>query len=75
VQYEVFFNQTAPARGADRQAIGQRLAPVVTLRGCSVIFGTLIGAVLLKERFGARGTAASSLVAAGFVALAAGALH
>jgi drug/metabolite transporter (DMT)-like permease len=48
---------------------------VVALLECSVIFGTLIGAVFLKERFGACRIAASSLVAAGLVALAAGALH
>jgi len=48
---------------------------VVALRECSVIVGTLIGTVVLRERFGARRIAASSLLAAGVVALAAGALH
>jgi hypothetical protein len=48
---------------------------VVALRECNVIFGTPIGAVVLKVRFGARRIAAPSLVAAGVVALAAGALH
>jgi len=48
---------------------------VVALRECSVIVDTLIGAVVLKERFAARRIAASSLVTAGVVALAAGALH
>lgn len=49
------------------------LAPVAALRECSLIFGTVIGAVLLKEPFGARRIAAAGLVTSGIIALAAGA--
>jgi drug/metabolite transporter (DMT)-like permease len=45
-------------------------APVAALRECSLIFGT-IGAVLLKEPFGARRIAAAVLVTSGVIALAA----
>jgi drug/metabolite transporter (DMT)-like permease len=47
------------------------LGPVVALRETSVIFGALLGALVLKEAFGARRTAASALVALGIVLLAA----
>jgi drug/metabolite transporter (DMT)-like permease len=51
------------------------LAPVAALRECSLIFGTIIGAVLLKEGFGLRRVTAATLVTSGIVALAASALH
>ena len=51
------------------------LAPIAALRECSLIFGTVIGAVLLKEPFGARRIAAAGLVTSGAIALAACALH
>jgi drug/metabolite transporter (DMT)-like permease len=51
------------------------LAPISALRECSVIFGTIIGAVMLKEGFGVRRIAAASLVTCGVIALAASALH
>jgi drug/metabolite transporter (DMT)-like permease len=46
------------------------LAPVSALRESSVIFGTVIGAVLLKEGFAARRIAAAIMVTCGVVALA-----
>jgi drug/metabolite transporter (DMT)-like permease len=46
------------------------LAPVSALRESSVIFGTLIGAILLKEGFAARRIAAAIMVTCGIVALA-----
>lgn len=46
------------------------LAPVAALRESSVIFGTVIGAVMLKEGFGARRIAAAILVTCGIAALA-----
>jgi drug/metabolite transporter (DMT)-like permease len=49
------------------------LAPIAALRESSVIFGAVIGAVLLREPFGARRIAAATLVMAGIIALAAGA--
>ena len=51
------------------------LAPVAALRECSLIFGTMIGAVVLREGFGARRIAAAVLVMAGVIVLGAGALH
>jgi len=51
------------------------LAPISALRECSVIFGTVIGAVLLQEPFGARRIAAAGLVTSGVIALAASAIH
>ena len=51
------------------------LAPVAALRECSLIFGTIIGAVVLREGFGARRIAAAVLVMAGVIVLGAGALH
>jgi drug/metabolite transporter (DMT)-like permease len=51
------------------------LAPIAALRECSLIFGTVIGAVLLKEDFGARRIAAAGLVTCGVIALAVSALH
>jgi drug/metabolite transporter (DMT)-like permease len=51
------------------------LAPIAALRECSLIFGTVIGAVLLKEPFGGRRIAAAGLVTSGVIALAASALH
>lgn len=51
------------------------LAPIAALRECSLIFGTVIGALLLKEPFGARRIAAAGLVTSGVIALAAGAFH
>lgn len=46
------------------------LAPVAALRESSVIFGTVIGAVVLKEGFGARRITAAILVTCGIAALA-----
>jgi drug/metabolite transporter (DMT)-like permease len=46
------------------------LAPVSALRESSVIFGTVIGAILLKEGFAARRIAAAIMVTCGIVALA-----
>jgi drug/metabolite transporter (DMT)-like permease len=46
------------------------LAPVSALRESSVIFGTVIGAVVLKEGFGARRITAAILVTGGIAALA-----
>src|SRR5205823_10610192 len=46
------------------------LAPVSALRESSVIFGTVIGAILLKEGFAARRIAAAVMVTAGIIALA-----
>ncbi len=46
------------------------LAPVAALRESSVIFGTVIGAVVLKEGFGARRISAAILVTCGIAALA-----
>ena len=46
------------------------LAPVSALRESSVIFGTVIGAVLLKEGFAARRIAAAITATCGIVALA-----
>jgi drug/metabolite transporter (DMT)-like permease len=46
------------------------LAPVSALRESSVIFGTVIGAVLFKEGFAARRIAAAIMVTCGIVALA-----
>jgi drug/metabolite transporter (DMT)-like permease len=51
------------------------LAPIAALRECSLIFGTVIGAVLFKEGFGARRIAAASFVTAGIIALATSAVH
>ena len=51
------------------------LAPIAALRESSLIFGTIIGTVVLKEPFGARRIAAAGLVTIGVVALAAGASH
>jgi drug/metabolite transporter (DMT)-like permease len=51
------------------------LAPVAALRECSLIFGTVIGAVLLKEPFGARRIAAAGLVTSGVIVLATSARH
>jgi drug/metabolite transporter (DMT)-like permease len=50
------------------------LALVAALRESSLIFGTVIGAVLLKEPFGLRRVAAAGLVISGVLALSAGAL-
>lgn len=46
------------------------LGPVVALRETSVIFGAIIGAVILKEGFGPRRIAASALVVGGIAMLA-----
>jgi drug/metabolite transporter (DMT)-like permease len=46
------------------------LAPVSALRESSLIFGTVIGAILFKERFAARRLAAAIMVTCGVVALA-----
>lgn len=46
------------------------LAPVAALRESSVIFGTVLGAVMLKEGFGARRITAAILVTCGIAALA-----
>ncbi|MBX9942727.1 MAG: DMT family transporter, partial [Reyranella sp.] len=46
------------------------LGPVVALRETSVIFGAVLGAVVLKEGFGRRRIAAAVLVAAGIALLA-----
>lgn len=46
------------------------LAPVAALRESSVIFGTVIGALVLKEGFGARRITAAILVTCGIAALA-----
>jgi drug/metabolite transporter (DMT)-like permease len=46
------------------------LAPVSALRESSLIFGTVIGAILFKERFAARRLAAAIIVTCGVVALA-----
>jgi drug/metabolite transporter (DMT)-like permease len=51
------------------------LAPIAALRECSLIFGTLFGAVLFKEGFDARRIAAASLVTCGVIALATSAVH
>ncbi len=47
------------------------LGPVVALRETSVIFGTVIGTVILKESFGLRRIAASASVVSGIALLAA----
>jgi drug/metabolite transporter (DMT)-like permease len=46
------------------------LGPVSALRECSLIFGTLIGTVLLKEAFGLRRMIGAGLVTSGVIALA-----
>jgi len=46
------------------------LAPVAALRESSLIFGTVIGAIVFKEGFGARRIAAAILVTGGIVTLA-----
>jgi drug/metabolite transporter (DMT)-like permease len=46
------------------------LGPVTALRETSAIFGTVIGAVVLKEAFGLRRIAASALVVGGIALLA-----
>lgn len=46
------------------------LAPVAALRESSLIFGTVIGAVVFREAFGVRRIIAATFVAAGIVALA-----
>jgi drug/metabolite transporter (DMT)-like permease len=46
------------------------LGPVTALRESSVLFGALIGAVMLKEAFGARRVAAAALVVSGITMLA-----
>src|SRR6266403_741799 len=51
------------------------LAPIAALRECSLIFGTVIGALLLKEPFGARRIAAAGLVTSGVIVLATSARH
>jgi drug/metabolite transporter (DMT)-like permease len=51
------------------------LAPVAALRECSLIFGTVIGTVLLNEPFGARRFAAAGLVTSGVIVLATSARH
>lgn len=51
------------------------LAPISALRECSVIFGAVIGAMVLKEPFGARRIVAAGLVACGVVTLAFAAIH
>jgi drug/metabolite transporter (DMT)-like permease len=55
-------------------AAAQRLplAPVVALRETSVIFGTALGAIVLKEGFGARRLVAAGLVVGGIFVLAFG---
>jgi drug/metabolite transporter (DMT)-like permease len=47
------------------------LGPVVALRETSVIFGVLIGTVVLKEGFGLRRITAAILVVSGIALLAA----
>jgi drug/metabolite transporter (DMT)-like permease len=47
-----------------------RLGPVSALRESSVIFGTVIGAIALREGFAARRIAAAIMVTSGVVALA-----
>lgn len=51
------------------------LAPIAALRECSLIFGTIIGAMLFRERFGVLRIIAAILVAAGAAAIAARAFH
>jgi hypothetical protein len=51
------------------------LARVAALRECSLIFGTVIGTVLLNEPFGARRFAAAGLVTSGVIVLATSARH
>jgi len=51
------------------------LGPVAALRECSLIFGTIIGTVLLKEGFGLRRITAAILVTSGIIVLAASAFH
>jgi drug/metabolite transporter (DMT)-like permease len=51
------------------------LAPISALRECSLILGTIIGTIFLKEPFGARRIAAAGIVTCGVIALAASALH
>jgi drug/metabolite transporter (DMT)-like permease len=46
------------------------LGPIAALRETSVIFAAAIGAVVFRERFGARRLAASVVVAAGVILLA-----
>jgi drug/metabolite transporter (DMT)-like permease len=46
------------------------LGPVVALRETSVIFGAVIGTLILKEGFGPRRIAASAMVAGGIALLA-----
>jgi drug/metabolite transporter (DMT)-like permease len=46
------------------------LGPVVALRETSVIFGAVLGTVVLKEGFGLRRIAASALVVGGIALLA-----
>ena len=46
------------------------LGPVTALRETSVIFGTVLGTVVLKEGFGLRRVAAALLVTAGIMLLA-----
>jgi drug/metabolite transporter (DMT)-like permease len=46
------------------------LGPVSALRESSVIFGTVIGAILLREGFAARRIAAALMVTCGIAALA-----
>ena len=50
---------------------GWALGPTTALRETSVIFGALIGAVVLKEGFGRRRIAAAILVVLGIGALVA----
>ena len=47
------------------------LGPVSAMRETSVIFGAVLGALVLKEGFGARRIAAALLVTVGIVLLAA----
>jgi len=46
------------------------LGPVVALRETSVIFGAVIGTLILKEGFGPRRIAASAMVVGGIALLA-----
>jgi drug/metabolite transporter (DMT)-like permease len=46
------------------------LGPVTALRETSVIFGAVIGALVLQEGFGRRRLAASTMVVAGITLLA-----
>ncbi len=46
------------------------LGPVAAVRESSLIFGAAIGALVFREKFGARRVIASSLVAFGMTALA-----